>query len=152
MNTLDNYVEQLLLFMSHEVEEKSLPLNTTTFDFNFEDTIQYINSDDKTFEGDSLVAFKQKSRIDDNKVMSQILMKALNEKYIKYRHQHLNRKAFEGLCLTDNGFRLAKAIRVNRKSKYKRAITYFSEKILIPFLVSIFTAVSIYFIMSYIKD
>lgn len=150
MSKIDRYVEKLLVFMSSEIEDNATPLNNTIFDFHFSQTVIYFNADDEKIpEGEDLIAYKKMAKLSDNILVEKILNKAFNEKYITYRG--MGNRGFKDLQLTENGFRMAKAIRLNQKSKYSQFLIYTRDKILVPFVVSVITAISIFYVMSYLK-
>ena len=146
---LEKYVEVLVLYMKDELEDKAFSINNTTFDFTFSRAKRYVNaSDDEVIsDGEDLIAFKKLSKISDNKTIEQVIAKAMNENYIKYMGTGTN-----SILLTDLGLRMAKAIQINQISLIKKSLTYFADKVLVPLMVSLITAISTYYVMSYIKD
>lgn len=146
---LDKYVEILLVYMKNVLEEKAFSINIAEFNFNFSEIKHYMNSNDEvTPDGEDLIAYKKLSKITDNKIIEQVIAKAINENFIKYRGMSGGNK----IQLTESGLRMASAIQINQVSKVKFFFTYFTDKILVPLIVSIITAVSTYYAMSYIKD
>jgi len=154
MNKLDDYIEELLLYMKSEVEDKAARLNEITFNFNLSTKEQYLNAPDEIIpEGEDLTAFRKIVNITDNSVFEKIFAKAINEKYIEY--PYINSKS-NAIQLTENGLRMAKAIQVNRKSAPKKAITNITDKIIYPIVSGVISAVLAsvisYFIMSNFQD
>jgi hypothetical protein len=151
MNKLDTYIEELLIFMKNEIEDKALPLNATTFNFSLSTTEQYFNADDETFpNGDDLIAFQKVVNITDNTIFEQIFSKARNEGYIK--NAYISGKSNEAVQLTDNGLRMAKAIHINRKSAPKKAISKITDKLIYPVVAAVISAIVISVVMSYFQD
>lgn len=151
MNKLDTYIEELLIFMKNEIEDKALPLNNTTFNFSLSTTEQYLNAEDKTFpDGEDLIAFKKVVNITDRTIFDQIFSKAINEKYIKY--PFINGKSYSSVQLTDTGLKMAKAILLNRKSAPKKAISNITDKLIYPVVVGVILAIVTPVVMSYFQD
>ena len=145
MSNLEKYVDELLIFMSDEIENNAAMLNNIVFNFSFSYTEKYFNAEDKYFDdGEDLTNFKVIAKIKDNEFLKKVLMKALNEQYIK--NTAMGNSEFSRIALTENGFRKSKAIKLNRIEKKKKLFTYAFEKLIVPILVSIITA----FVASYI--
>lgn len=154
MNKLDDYIEDLLLYMKSEIEDKAAPLNAVTFNFSLSTKEQYFNAPDEVIpEGEDLTAFRKVVNITDNSVFEKIFAKAINEKYIKY--PYINSKS-NAIQLTENGLRMAKAIQANRKFAPKKAIANITDKIIYPIVSGVISAVLAsvisYFIMSNFQD
>lgn len=49
MNKLEKYVDELLIFMSDEIENNAATLNCIVFNFSFSYTEPYFNAEDKYF-------------------------------------------------------------------------------------------------------
>ncbi|MEA3315656.1 MAG: hypothetical protein U9Q30_07380 [Campylobacterota bacterium] len=148
MNKLDKYFEELLIYMASQIEENASTLHNTTFNFNLFHSIQTDNKEVK--DGEDLISLKSIIKINDNKIIEKILMKALNEKCIEYTT--MSGGNFNSIGLTENGFRRYKAIKLNRKENKKIFFTYPIDKIIIPILISLITAVLASYITSNIQN
>lgn len=151
MNDLEKYLDELLIFMADEIEAKASTLDFTEFDFSFAYTEKYFNSEDEKFEdGEDLENFKVNIKVQDNELIKKVLMKALNEKLIK--RISMGGREFKGIQLTENGFRKSKDIKLNRRENKKKWLTYPFEKLILPIVVSIITALIASYITSDIQN
>jgi hypothetical protein len=155
MNKLDDYMQELLIFMKNEVEDKAVPLNTIHFNFSLSTTERYFNAPDEVIpDGEDLITFRKIVKINDNTIFKKIFSKAKNEGYIKC--PYMNGKDNSVIELTGNGLKMAKAIQANKKSAPKKAITNITDKIIYPIVSGVISAVLAsvisYFIMSNFQD
>lgn len=137
MNNLEKYLDELLIFMTDDIENNAFQLNHTQFNFSFACL--------ENEEGEDLMKFKTIVKIQDNELIKKVLMKAINEQCIE-QIQYSNE--FNKIILTEKGFKKSKAIKLNRKEKKKKWIGFFLEKLILPILVSIITG----FVASYITS
>lgn len=70
MESIENCKESLILFISKQIEENSLELKTSTFDFFV---------DNSSEEGKTLIDFKLQNKSISNELIKQSLSKAINE-------------------------------------------------------------------------
>lgn len=151
MEKLEQYIEELLLYMKNEIEDKAEQLNMAGFNFSLSTKEQYFNAPDEIIpDGEDLIAYKKIVKINDNTMFEKIFAKAKNEGYIKC--QFMSDRNNASIQLTNNGLRMAKAIQANRKSSPKKAITHITDKIIYPIVSAVLSAVVIYFVMSYFQD
>ena len=151
MNKLDLYIDELLIFMKNDIENNALPLNNTIFNFSLSTTEKFFNAEDEAIsEGADLSAFRKIIKITDNSMFEKIFVKATNEGYIK--NPYRNGRNYASIQLTDNGLRMAKALQLNKKSASKKIINFTTNKILLPIIVSVSTAIIVALVMSYIQQ
>ena len=101
MDKFTSYLEELLIFMANDIEQKASSLQNTFFYFDFLDTKQQFH----TTEGEDLQKFKQISNLKDDELIKEILLEALDENYIQ--RSYLNGRSFDNIVLTPKGFQKA---------------------------------------------
>ncbi|RLA77565.1 MAG: hypothetical protein DRG78_17150 [Epsilonproteobacteria bacterium] len=140
MDNLDKYLDDLLLFMANEIEDKSFQREHATFNFQLSSSNE---------DGDDLKEFKNIVNINNNDIIEQILMKAINENYINTRPYC---QKFSGIYLEDTGFKRAKAIKFNRKNSKKKILTNSLDKFIAPIVIPIISAVIVAYLTSNIQN
>ena len=113
--------------------------------FNQAKEAHYINAPSENIkEGEDLVAFKKLSKLKNDEKIEKIIAKALNENMIK----HMGMGSGSIIMLTDQGYKYAKVVQANKTFKKKRTLSYLSDKILLPLMLSIMT----FYIMTYLQN
>lgn len=140
---LDKTLDLLLVFMKKEIENHGQSLIKVTFDFSFSETLQYMNAPDEIkFDGEDLTAFKKKTQLGDDSIR-QTLNKALTDGYIK---QKVHGDKYKALVLTELGSARAESVHYNQKTFYKRGLNYFTEKLIVPIVTAVLTAMIVNYI------
>jgi hypothetical protein len=142
---IDKVLDELLVFMKNEIEKHGSNLDGLSFNFSQSEIVPYINAPDEVKpEGEDLTAFKKKHKYSDDLIL-QSLNKALTDSYIRSR---IMSNKYEKLILNELGAARAESTKHNKKTLYTRALNYFTEKLLVPIVTAVLTAL----IVNYISD
>lgn len=151
MNNLEKCLNELLIFMADEIESKAFTLNLAEFNFSFAFTEKYFNAEDENFEdGEDLKNFKATIKVQDNELIKKVLIKAINKQYIK--QIEMGGPEFNKIQMTDNGFKMSNAIKLNRRENKKKLVSYPFEKLILPIIVPTIAALITSYITSEIQN
>ena len=150
MNKTNDCYEKLLTFMYQIIEEKAVNFNHLDFNFSFARTEKYFNAEDELIaDGENLKEFKANYKKFDNETIKKALVKAQNEKEVK---TSMGNPEFQRVRLTEHGFTKGKAILYNKETKRKNLWKYLLDRLLVPVLVSVVTAVLVAYTTTWIQS
>jgi hypothetical protein len=133
MGNIEKCKEDLILFVCKQIEEKSLELNTSTFDFFIDNTLE---------EGDTLKEFKLINKSLTNELIKQSLTKAINEElFVRFSISSL----YSDLMLSKKGMMLSKAILLNKEKNKKKIFEVLIIKILVPIVIAVISGFALYY-------
>lgn len=114
----ENFADELLVYMQHELEKEGKSIKTGFFDFHLGYTERYLNAPDKTYsEGTDLTEFKNITSIDDE-IFQVVMNYCFTHQYVK--KMCLGKQKYDNVFLSESGFARATSV---VGSKYKKTVT-----------------------------
>lgn len=136
---IDKILDKLLVFMKNEIEKHGEALHALRFDFSSEETLSYFNAPDEIkAEGEDLVLFKKQTKFKDESI-DQCIKKALTDGYLKRQFGY--EQNYKNLILTELGAARAESVKHNQKNYFSVSLKFFTDKLFIPILITVLTAV-----------
>ncbi len=132
----EEILDQILVFMKNEISEKGDKPHNIYFNFKPSEVIRYSGGKSKVIpDGENLLNLKKIVKTEHHELIILALNLAISEGFIKDIHQK-----YECMTLTGSGFARAKSFEANENGVWKRRCGYFLDKIFVPLIVSVVTA------------
>lgn len=133
----EKVLNDLLIFMKNKAEKNGASLDMSRCNFSSKNELG-------NAEGEDLIVFKKEYKYKNNEIILQSLKKAITDVYIK--HTVID-KLYSALSLTNSGAARAESLKYNKKNHFKKVLSYFTDKLLVPLVVAIVSVM----LLSYIN-